>query len=62
MLKRIALCTIQISDVISLYQLGTVDLKWQSQTITPLKSEMKLDYNEDEEQNTGDKQCMDVMQ
>ena len=55
MLKRITLCTIQIGDIMSLYQLGTVDLKWQSnfvklfkdtynllsQTITPLKSEMK---------------------
>ena len=41
MLKSIALCTIQIADIISLYQLGTVDLKRQSQTITPLKSEMK---------------------
>ena len=54
MLKSITLCTIQIGDIISLYQLGTVDLKWLSnfgklfkdtynllsQTIT-LKSEMK---------------------
>ena len=30
MLKSITLCTIQIGDIISLYQLGTVDLKWQS--------------------------------
>ena len=55
MLKSITLCTIQIGDIMSLYQLGTVDLKWQSnfgklfkdtynllsQTITLPKSEMK---------------------